>query len=536
MKQADKVFLTTEADTQNALVNSGEFVQSDDNNVDGAVFSKSDLTINGGGTLTVNSTAHGIVCKDDLKIMGSALNITASEKGIDVNDSVRVAGGSLNVDSGTDGIHCENTEDTEKGYIYIADGRFTITCGRDAFDASGTLTVENGTFILTTGGGSQTVTVSGGQMMPNDRQPSQDTAGDTTEDTSSDGIVWDTSGITEPPEVPQNGQMPQGRQTPDGKFGQGGSRPEKPQGGNIPTPPSGGQTPSDGKFPGGSGNASAATESCKGLKADGAVTISGGTFVLDTADDAVHSNSDVTVTGGKFTISTGDDGFHADGILTVSDGTVNITRSYEGLEGAVVNISGGEIFVTASDDGINAAGGKDTSGAAGWFGSDSFRGDSQGSITINGGSITIDASGDGIDSNGSLTVTGGTVYVNGSVSDGNGALDYDGEGIITGGTVVAVGSSGMAVNFGKNSTQGSILYNLSSAQSAGTEVTLTDENGNVLASFTPTKTFRSVVISAPGVEVGNTYTLTVGSQTFSVTMDSVVYGTGSGGFGGFGKR
>ena len=215
---------------------------------------------------------------------------------------------------------------------------------------------------------------------------------------------------------------------------------------------------------------------------------------------------------------------------------MNITRSYEGLEGTVVNISGGEVSVTASDDGINAAGGKDTSGTAGWFGSDSFRGDSQSSITISGGSITIDASGDGIDSNGSLTVTGGTVYVNGSVSDGDGALDYEGEGIITGGTVVAVGSSGMAVNFGKNSTQGSILYNLSSAQNAGTEVTLTDENGKVLASFTPTKTFRSVVISAPGVEVGSTYTLTVGSQTFSVTMDSVVYGTGSGGFGGFGKR
>ena len=59
-------------------------------------------------------------------------------------------------------------------------------------------------------------------------------------------------------------------------------------------------------------------------------------------------------------------------------------------------------------------------------------------------------------------MSGGELYVSGPVNDGNGAFDYNGQATITGGIVVALGSSGMAQNFGNNSTQGSILLTYAS--------------------------------------------------------------------------
>ena len=47
VREADKVFLTTAADTENTLSNGGTFTAIDDNNIDAVIFSKQDLTLNG---------------------------------------------------------------------------------------------------------------------------------------------------------------------------------------------------------------------------------------------------------------------------------------------------------------------------------------------------------------------------------------------------------------------------------------------------------------------------------------------------------
>ena len=276
------------------------------------------------------------------------------------------------------------------------------------------------------------------------------------------------------------------------------------------------------------GAAVTVTSAGKGLKSDGQLLLESGTFVMDCEDDAFHSNGDVAVTGGSYTVATGDDAFHADGALTVSGGTVDITKSYEGLEGATVDITGGTISIVASDDGINAAGG-DGENVPGQANSDYW-------IHVSDGVITVDAGGDGIDSNGDILVSGGELYISGSTGDGDSAIDCDGDAAITGGVVVAAGSSGMAQNFGTSSTQGSILVTFSSGSTE--QVTLTDSDGTVLASYTPAKRYTCVVVSAPGVVQGGTYTVTAGTQTQTVTMDSLIYGAGMGfgnmgGMGGF---
>ena len=282
---------------------------------------------------------------------------------------------------------------------------------------------------------------------------------------------------------------------------------------------------------GGSSAALAGDTSAKGIKAGTDITVRSGSCTLDCADDAVHANSNVTVSGGTFTVTTGDDGVHADNAVTITDGTIDIPKCYEGIEGQTITISGGTIDIVSSDDGLNAAGGADQSGFGG-RGPDSFGGSSDSRITISGGTLRIDAGGDGIDSNGDLIVSGGEIYVSGPTSDGDSAIDYDGTATVTGGTVIAAGYSGMAQNFGADSTQGSIL--LTSRSTSTEPIRVTDASGSVLAEFTPAKAYTCVIVSTPALKQGGTYTVTMGGESTDVTLESLIYGTGGmgGGMGG----
>lgn len=256
----------------------------------------------------------------------------------------------------------------------------------------------------------------------------------------------------------------------------------------------------------------------------GYITITDSSIDISAVEDGIQAKTNISISGGTYTISAGDDGIHADKNVKTSDGKININESYEGIEGAAIDISGGIINIVSDDDGINAAGGEDQSGLGPR--QDSFANLSNYYINISGGIITIDASGDGIDSNGSLTVSGGEVYISTSMNTGNGALDYDGEATITGGIVIAAGSKDMAQNFGNNSTQGSIL--LTGQSSSAETICIKDSSGNTLASHSPNKSYNCVVISCPSVTTGNTYTVEVGGQTTDVTMNSLIYGNSNG--------
>ena len=454
--EADKVFVTLAEGTENVLANGGSFTAIDDNNIDGAVYSKQDLTFNGTGSLTVTSPAgHGIVCKDDLVFTGGTYTVNSASHGLDANDSVRIANASFEIDAGKDVIHCENTDDTSKGFIYISSGTVNGEAEGDGIAASAYLQIEGGYFDLLVGGGAE-----------NGSKASSGNYG---------GFMG---------------------------GGHGGMRP----GGNQSST----STTTD-------------SVSMKGLKAANSILISGGTFKIDSADDSIHSDVSVTINGGTFEIASGDDAVHAEETLTVTAGKFNITESYEGLEALDIKVMGGDIKLVASDDGLNAAGGTDSSGTTGgrdgMFGGGKggmgggFGGMSSGngSIVISGGNLYINSSGDGLDANGTLEITGGYTVVVGPTQGDTATLDYDKSGIITGGTFIGTGASGMAQSF-SDSEQGVVAVSVGN-QSAGTKIVLKDKSGKTIIEHAPELNFAVVILSSPDIKKGETYSITVGSQS-----------------------
>lgn len=479
VKNAEKVFVTLAEGSQNTLRNTDEYVAIDDNNIDAVIFAKSDLTLNGTGSLTiVSAEGHGIVSKDDLKITGGTYDITAAGHALSGKDSVRIADGTFILTAEKDGIHAENADDEEKGYIYIADGDFTITSDGDGMDASNIVQIEDGTFDITAGGG------------------------------SANSLKTHESDVPGGPGggMPQNGEKLDGESMP--QMG------EKPDGENMPQ-----DTTTD-----------ESSTSTKGIKAGGGMYLNGGTYQIDSADDSIHSNANITIADGTYTLATGDDGVHADDALTVNGGTITVTESYEGLEGLTVTINDGTIDITARDDGVNAAGGTDQSGF-GTFG-DHFKGmdsaddeteettDNEMWMELNGGYIHILAGGDGVDSNGDLTINGGEIYIDGPSDNGNSAIDYGdrSSAYMNGGTLVAIGNSGMAEGMSDSSKQKVLMVKLGEQMEAG-DVVLTDSEGNVIVSYTALKSYDCVIISTAEVENGATYTLTTSGTTTEVTAE-----------------
>lgn len=150
-------------------------------------------------------------------------------------------------------------------------------------------------------------------------------------------------------------------------------------------------------------------------------------------------------------------------------------------------------------------------------------------LSITGGEIRISAEGDGIDVNGDATMTGGLVYIEGPVNDGNSALDYNGIFSVEGGTLLALGSSGMAMNVSETSTQGAFLLN-GKEVAAGESLVIKSSSGAELLSYSTEKNSASLLFSSEELKQGETYTVSSdGEELGQVTMTSLVTTSGAAG-------
>ena len=149
VEQADKVFITLADGSTNKIV-SNSFTGNEDTNIDGAIFSREDLTLNGSGTLKITSAAHGIVSKDDLVLTGGVYQIQSEKQGLSGKESVRIADGTFTITSGTDAIHSEDTDEDTKGFVYITGGVLTLAAGGEGISSSYVVQADGGSFDIST--------------------------------------------------------------------------------------------------------------------------------------------------------------------------------------------------------------------------------------------------------------------------------------------------------------------------------------------------------------------------------------------------
>ena len=360
VKQADKVFLTLAEGTENALSTTGEFVQTDDNNVDGVVFSKDDLTVNGSGALTVTSEyGHGIVSKDDLTLTGGTLTVTVSGHALSGKDSVCIADGVYTLTAGKDGIHSENADDTEKGFIVLEGGTFTITSQGDGLDASNVVQVDGGTLNITSGGGSANAEQKHQEFFGRQQQDSAENTAAQEETASVKGIKSDLG-------IAVNG----GTVTVDSADDAFHSN------GEITI----------------TGGTLSLTSGDDGIHADGALTISGGTLTIPDSYEGLEGLT-IDISGGDITLKASDDGLNAAGGSDGSgtSGPMGGYDQFAAQEGVSITISGGTLTVDAEGDGL----------------------DSNGDLTISGGTVYVYGplnSGNGaMDHNGTAVISEGSL-------------------------------------------------------------------------------------------------------------------------------
>ncbi len=315
VKDADKVVLTLADGTQNFLIDGEGFLYEDEveQEPSAALFSKSDLTINGNGALTVNAVFNdGIVSRDGLKIVSGQIHVNAADDAIMGRDYVLIGNGTLTLSAAGDGIKSTNDTADTVGFVAVENGNITIESGSDGIQAESSLTVKDGVISVVAGGGSQNGTTN-----------------------IRDDFAWhyDTTASVDTTSV--------------GKGLKAG----------VSLTIDGGDITVD-----------AADDA---IHANTCITMNGGSVTAAAGDDGMHADETLTVSNGNLTITKSYEGLEA-GSITIDGGTLSITASDDGVnassgtlsndrnpfasDGASFVINGGTVFVDAQGDGLDSNG------------------------------------------------------------------------------------------------------------------------------------------------------------------------------------
>lgn len=433
-----------------------------------ALYCKGHLEFKQKGKLSVTGNcAHAIAAKEYIEVKNTSITIPSAKKdGINCNQYFMIESGSVKItDSGDDGIQvafkdATNREEEDTGNFILKGGTLDITNSSAAAKAI----KAEGDFIATKGEITATVKGIG---------------------------IWDSTNK---------------KTKAAACIGVDG---------NV-------------DISGGSFTLTATGGGGKGISVDGSLLISDGTFAITTTGGHlayVNGTLNQNYTGNADNLNSdyksSPKGIKVDGTITIDGGAITIDTKGAGGEGIeskkTLTINGGDITVRAYEDGTNSS-------------SHTF---------INGGNITVTTgTGDAIDANGNITVSGGNITIVGAASPEQGFDAGDGYGLyLTGGTILAAGGGNSAPS-STASTQAYVI--LSQTVSAGQTVSISDGD-TTLATFTIPEKYGtsasspmrapggwnwgwgggssggSLLISAPTMVNGKSYTVTIGSTSVTAT-------------------
>jgi len=368
-KQAKKTILTLAEATNNTVEDGVQYTGTAEDEPNAAIFSKSDLTINGTGSLTVKAKANnGIGSKDDLIITGGNITVDAVNDGLRGRDSIAVKAGTITINAGGDGLQANNDEDADKGWIVLDGGVLNITAGNDGIQAETIAQVSGGKLTITTGGGSiNASTKTDGEFQPGWGQwknPEAAQTSSTVEETASAKGLKSAKGILI-------------------------------QGGDLTI-----------------------DSSDDSLHSNGQIQIQTGRLTISSGDDGIHADTALTINGGTLNIAKSYEGLESAAII-INEGAINLTARDDGLNAAggndgssqggrpgqnnfssggqyYIRITGGYLSINADGDGIDA----------------------NGALYFNGGTVLVSGpttNGNGaLDYDGACEVTGGILAIAGS--------------------------------------------------------------------------------------------------------------------------
>lgn len=360
-EKAKLLALYVEDNTENSLSDSENYTfKTTDTEPDAAVFSRADMIIAGGGSLTVNGLYNNAVkCKDGISVCGGSLEINSVDDGIVGKDNVIIQSGKIKIAANGDGIKSTNDTDADRGYITVNGGTIEINSEKDGIQAETALTVNGGTIKIISGGEDAYAEIKASGS-PFDRDFRFPGAGGSTTTASSES----QKGLKAGADILING-------------------------GELEI-----------------------TSADDSVHSNANVTVSDGTLLLSSCDDGIHADETLTVKGGKITVTKSYEGLEGKNI-EISGGEISVVAEDDGINAAggdngsyfgfdsssndyYIKISGGNIIVNANGDGI----------------------DSNGTIAQSGGVLTIYGptnSGNGaIDYEKSYAVSGGTLIALGS--------------------------------------------------------------------------------------------------------------------------
>lgn len=464
------IIITACENTENEVASKG-----DDAN---AIHVKGALKINGTGTIKVSAKKNGIKVSKGLSIADSTINLTAGNHALSAR-FIETENVKINVlSAGKDALNAECDDETQEftldeGYVSLKNSKVFASVSGDGIQAD--------TFVYITGGSvdiktSATFVSYGAESMA-------------TYDLSEDDFRYIKSGDTykKIDDVATKGaryamiQSAKGIKCGEIKYEIDG------------------------------------TEYAVTKNSNYFIVIDGARVKINSSDDAIHTNSgNVLIKGGTLDLTTLDDGIHADELVKIDGGEITVNGSYEGIEGAYVEIGGGTIYITASDDGINAASDDESVNEH---------------IIISGGTITVDASGDGLDSNGTIYVSGGTLIVYGPTTGADTGLDADGGILIDGGNVFVASSKEMLEIPASNSKSNVLVYGVNTV-AAGSEIILTNADSGEMVRITLKKQAQAIILSTPELATNGTYSLYADENllaSFSVTETITAIGVRSNG-------